>query len=269
MIFSSKTENWIFEKLKQGPVLVPELIKTRNIKATPEAIYLGIRNLVKDKLVIKNGKQLSLDLMTVEKFSRELETILDNYKTNKKLHTIVGLAEGESAVYRFNNYESFDRFWNQVSLEYIRSVQNKEGTPYIILDSTYYWWLLYPRESFLFLDLLKKHNFEPMLMFDERISFPPGLVSKIRSSGAQVAFGSTGKYFKAYNVFGDYIIEITYPAETYQMLLVLFKDKRMTIDQARKLVETMSPLKVKLQRNKKKAALLLKNHSKGFVLKLK
>jgi hypothetical protein len=263
MIFSSKTERFVFDTLKAGPNTVANIVKKNTLGVTQEAIYLAIRNLIKDGLVVKTGKRILLNLMILEQFSRDISSIQKNYSEKGQIFKKI-LDKGEIISYRFNSFQELDNFWNHVWLELI-PIDNIIPGKWLTIDTTPYWHILYPKDVALFLDLVSKRKYSVFLAFDSAVHIPPKVITDLRTKGVQVAFKKTKKSHRAYNVFDDIIVEVDYPKVAYEQIYQLFIKPSIDSQKIKGILLEMSPYKVKIYKNKARADKFFAQYRNDFV----
>lgn len=114
-------KNLIIDLLSDGSKKATDVIKEIKILksgATKQAVYLALRNLIKEEIIIKYSKKVMLNQIWVNQLNEFVNKIdknyLENYKGAKKKGELDKMIEGDRIIYLFKNINSFDSFWNHI-----------------------------------------------------------------------------------------------------------------------------------------------------------
>lgn len=260
MIFSSKAESWVFNKLSLGPKSTESLYAMQP-PFTKRALYKAIASLLQKHVIIKGKATLALNLLWIEKTKEDLHKIEKSY--HEKATVLSSLKEGASIKLNFTSFESLDDFWCHIILEFIAT---KPPLPYLFYEPDVSWWALYPKNARLFVKALIQYGYTPMIAFPNTITVNADIIKLIRGQGAQVAFvkpiGANNLY---YNVFGDYIIETTFPKEEALKAQQHLEQKNYNISAAQHIIGNMKKFIIKITKSKTKAEQLKKQLRKDFI----
>ncbi len=117
-IFAEKDiKSEILEILSMGPQkatdLVIEIQKDR--RASKQAVYLALRILIKDEIVVKYRKKVMLNQIWINQLNEFVAKVdknyLENYRQRQK-NEFDELAQGDRIIYLFQTLTAFDTFWN-------------------------------------------------------------------------------------------------------------------------------------------------------------
>jgi hypothetical protein len=139
-------KNLIIELLSEGSkksIDIIEEIKSLKPGTTKQAVYLALRKLIKEEIVVKYRKKLMLNQVWVDQLNEFVNLIdknyIENYKQTKSKNEYNELKEGDKIIYLFKNLDSFDAFWNHIFSMIVKKTN--------ILSPLY---LYNPHEWFLF-----------------------------------------------------------------------------------------------------------------------
>lgn len=205
-------EDHIFNTLQKGSLSIVELIKLikdKRVGTTKQGVYLVIRKLKKQEVVVVNKKNISLSsvwLKSLEEFATRAQYNTKNIVSYG--NDFLNLKEGEKLQYFFKNPILTDAFWSHVFLTLID--ESNPQTPILIYN---------PHEWFLLVRTKNETDlFERISKRKQRLNVLVGNNTNLDLS-VRKYFTGTNEYetlpeplFEKnnyyINVFGNFIIEV-------------------------------------------------------------
>jgi hypothetical protein len=112
--------NIIIDLLSDGSRKIVDLVedvKEVRTGTTKQAVYLALRNLIREEIVVKYSKKVMLNQIWVNQLNefalRVDKNYLESYRQKPK-NELDGMAEGDRIIYSFKKLDSFDVFWNHI-----------------------------------------------------------------------------------------------------------------------------------------------------------
>ena len=136
-------EDHIFNILQKGALPIVELIKSikeKRPKTTKQGVYLMIRKLKKQEIVVVNNKNISLSsvwLKALEEFTVQAQYNTKNITSYG--NDFLNLNQGEKLQYFFKNPILTDAFWSHVFLTLVEESDPKNP---VLIYNPHEWFLL-------------------------------------------------------------------------------------------------------------------------------
>jgi len=118
---------------------------------TYQAVFKAANELIKEKVLFKNGKEYSIDQDWLEKLKQFAEHILHNYQKKAKIPLLEGILrtknENNVTIMTFNSLLELDKTWMKIKTNYYQNIQNKKDIT--VWEGEHCWWLLvYPEAEY-------------------------------------------------------------------------------------------------------------------------
>jgi hypothetical protein len=271
-IFDDSIESLIIDSLRAGKMSGPELvlnIEKKRPKTTKQAVYLAMRTLLKDEVVVHFKKKYSISDLFLDKVIGYF-----NYprsKERQKLNTepFLSLSDGDSIAYSFKTPYVTDQFWAH-AVALLTSYIPKE-IPIIIYDP--HEWFIYARfesEKRILNSIISQKKY---IFFTIGSTTPADIYAKKYFQAPHVQYFTTTidlprNYY--INIFDDYIIEVWLDTTITKNIDEWYiKTKEVNPDEIKKLesiVQSVGRTKMRISRNRKRANRLAKQFTKDFYI---
>lgn len=260
-------DSYIIDLLTRGPVPTANIVATviKNKKVTKEAVYKALRILLKQEIIVKGGKSLSLSNQWVINMAEKWRSAEERYvgKANIKM-----LGEKSSVIYTCKTIDQLDSLWNHTILD-ISYTLKPEMT--LLLYSPHYWFPLIrggSEHNIIHTITKRGHRWLQLAGHTEpmdrnwRKYFP---LKEIEYHAENIQEKS---YF---NVLGDYILEITLDKKAVDYIHRWYKTNTTISDsvihELEKVLSIKGTYKLKISKNPAKAQKLRKLFGKYFLIK--
>lgn len=264
MIFSnslSETDDLIVERLSKGESTVKDMFNEvhESHPVTLQATYKAVNKLIKQEVIAKVGKKISLSKEWINKVRTGLGEGIQLPKLN----------DGESLTFSFNSFEQQDIFWKHLML----LVQEEVGPrfPVFFVD---------PHEMFLFLRPESQREYLQSFAKDRRYGFmtlggnsfgDKEYRKEFESEYFQVNFapGDIKKRHVHIVVIGDFISETIVTPEMAQKIDELYeKDTNLEVltHGVKDLFKSKNQVRMRFSRNAERASRLRRRLAKPFFI---
>jgi hypothetical protein len=272
MLFSKKQtiEDYVVEALADNTRLTgPELLKIiheRRGKTSKQAMYTVLQTLLVDEVIAKIGTQYYLSKLWIDKVDQHFK--INNEKLQQE--SIFNLQDKESITYRFPSLLSCDTYWAHIFNLLI---------VWIPRDRPFFFWL--PHEWFIIgrskedIEMFKLIQRERKLVFysvSGKTELDKKFKKQLTSNSAKINIGNTLPFKQNYylNVFDDFILEIYLDKKLTEKIENFYKKHNditlANMTEFENLIKEKYPVRMKISRDKKKAAKLRKQLSKDFYI---
>jgi hypothetical protein len=268
--------NLIIDLLSGGSLKTTSLIKKiKSIKSgtTKQAVYLALRNLIREEIVVKYSRKVMLNQIWVNQLNEFANKVdknyLENYKGGKTKNELEKMAEGDKVIYLFKNLNLFDTFWNHIFSMIIKKTNTLAP---LYLYNPHEWTLLAREKSEkymyqwigrkrpktcyaiggnTYLDKLVRENYS-----SEAIEF---------SIGDKMSFKDN--YYLA--IIENYLIETSLDEKLAHKIDAVYnklEDEKLAAEKIKEITSGKSRFKIAVSINSEKAAKLKKKFEKIFFI---
>lgn len=277
MLLTNKTsvEELILEQLQKGPINTVVLIeKIQNIRprTTKQGVYVALRNLRKDEVVVSHNKRTSFNIRWL-KHMGHFFTIAEQYYLVEKVgnNDFLNLKEGEKITYTFATPEQNDMFWGHALI--LLSESSIPASEPIYLYNPHEWFLIgrneSERETF---DIITKKR-RLLLTSGGNSSLDHAVKGEFDGNMSQYHMLSKPLFSKNNyycNIIGDFIIEAWIAVETASQIEEIYETATEINDDVRKkilqAIERKGKTKFSISRNAKKSEKFKKVLRKNFYI---
>jgi len=272
MILADKQniEDLIIESLATQPYQTgPELVKSINKKrgvTTKQAVYFVLSPLLDSEVIAKVGVRYYLSKLWLDKVFKLLQVDFHHHVNEP----VFSLAEGETINYQFPSLLTCDMYWAHVFNLLV--VDISQNTPF------FFWlpheWLILGRreEELEIFKLIHRYRKTGYYCIAGNTSLDKEFKKKYTTEFIRVNIGNQLPFKNNYylNVFGDTIIEIYLDTKLARHIDDFYqshsKASRENIQDFKKLIQEKFPVRMKISKNKKRAAKLRKQMAKDFYI---
>ena len=265
MIFSNNEsiEDAVIRVLPQGVNTVEKIyasLKNENYDVSLRGVYKAIKKLRNQGIVLKNGKILSVSQEWIEKINRSL----------KSQYALPSLSDGESATYNYNSLANLDLYWKHL----IISLEEKYSRYPVFMYTPYNIWVNVPGRSESQIEFYKKFDQQKnygFLVIGNTSPIDQSFKKKYQSGFFQIDTWSktTFRDSEYFTIISDYIVT-TKLGKKNTTIIANYYNKSVNrfdaIHDLENILKTSDKVKIKLERNKRKALLLRKKLFKNFYL---
>lgn len=274
MIFSEKTriEEYIIEILDSGSLSGPrllEVINTKQINISKQALYKALRKLLKNEIINKTGGYYSLNRTWLRKIYDFGKRHI--YETSKiEVANILDFEDGDSVTYKFKNPFTMDITWGHLyDIIYEQCYKHQALLNY----HPHEWLMLSRRETEVyFLDRFNKDKKVILFNIGGNTELDKQFKKKFETEYVKINTGISYnlKNNQYLSVVGDYVFEITTDLKFEERVQKFFIENEKIDGIAQKQIAAISKQKykskIKLSRNKKKADAWRKKFKKDFYI---
>lgn len=270
-----RIEDYILSHLKNGPILMLELVKMLEKDrpgTTKQAVYAALRILKNNEQIITYKGFASLNLSWLNQMMNYFDLAKHNYIKDSSQGSFIDLEEKEKIKYYFKNSIKADIFWTHAY--YLLMEQMKEKEP-IFLYNPHEWFLLAKNENEKEVIKITTEKNHPFLLISGKNTFLDKYVRKYYNNESSQYYCMEKPFFKEnnyyLNVIGDFLIEVwldknvTENVEKFYQNTDSWNDN--IPDDLRKILTTKGKMRLIISRNHKKAEKIKKSFRKYFVLK--
>jgi DNA-binding PadR family transcriptional regulator len=263
-------EEHIVHHLSLGEETSTELLKylEKTIKhITKQGFYKALRKLQRDEVVVIYKKTVSLDRIWVRKIVTMLEPLLNtNIENQNSVHEL-HLEDKESATYTFTNIKNLDTFWGYLQNTFVHKTDPSE--PIFSYDPHYWFYIARKdREKELLKDLMAHKR---QFLMTAGGTSPLDKLIKNDFDGDYLQYNYKKMFVKPnyyVTLMGDYVIEVTLDTEISEKIEKIYQESHELTDQIintlKEFLMVRNKNKIKISKNKKKAAVLRKKMQKDF-----
>ena len=268
--------NLTIDLLSSGLLKTTDLIeKVKSIKSgtTKQAVYLALRNLIKEEIVVKYSRKVMLNQIWVNQLNEFADKVdknyLENYKGEKAGNELAKMIEGDKIIYLFKNLHLFDTFWNH-NFSMIIKKTNKLAPLY--LYNPHEWTLLARSESEKYMyKWIGKKRPKTYYAIGENTDLDKLVRKNYSSEAIEFSVGSKmgfkDNYYLA--IMGNYLIETFLDKKLADRIDNIYNKVENEKEAARKIKEitsVKSRFKIVVSINSEKAAKLKKKFEKIFFI---
>lgn len=187
--------------------LLADIHRTRP-RFTKQALYVILRRLIKDEVVVKHGAQFSLSSVWIGKMAQFFAEVQGRYGIQRERVDFLNLEDGNKISYAFKNPLEADRFWGH-AFDVLGARLAQLEPLYIYNPHEWFFFARAESEQALFTALQKRGQQVWLLCggateLDREVKrYFDGTVLQYHML-TEVLFGARNYYL---NIFGDYIIE--------------------------------------------------------------
>lgn len=264
-------EEVIIGKLAGNAASGTQLLESsRGIKKTltKQALYVVLRRLLVQEVVVKHGTQFSLSNVWLGKMNDFFTRAQERYGIQKDGVDFLNLNEGDKISYSFKSPHEADRFWGHAFDVLVDTTKEP-----IYIYNPHEWFMLARQESELHLfNKLKGAQRQLWLAVGNRD--PLDIYVKQFFDGTYLQYHMLEKsmfekqnYYL--NIFGSYIIEAYLDAETAQKVDDLYRNTlswNETVQKELQLLIAKGKTKLTISRNERKAKKLKKMLGQYFFM---
>ena len=274
LLIDNSIEGIIFESLNNGPIgtkiLIDNVRKQRG-STTKQGVYLALRNLKKQEVVVIHNKQVSFNVRWLKNMENYFALAQRHYfDENIGQNNFLNLKGGEKITYSFNDTTQTDSFWWHAL--YLLSEAVEDLTEPAYLYNPHEWFFIARTESEIesLKTISKKRKYlvtaSGNTVLDKYVAkYFDGKTSQYYMTGKQL-FQKNNYYL---NIVGDFLIEATIDPTVIKIIEDFYnrttKVTEETHNELKRLVLIKSRSKLSISRNKKKAEKLKKIFQKYFV----
>lgn len=205
-------EQLVFKLLQNGSLSGKELVdgvSFRRTGTTKQAVYRVLRKLKKEEKIVVHGKQVSLNLLWLEKMNNFFSLARFYYSSRTMTSNgFLDLGEKGKIIYYFKNLKLLDAFWSHIFYMFNKILP--DGQPIFIYNP--HEWFAYGQpetEKVLIDDLLNKKR-QTLITVSHRTTLNLELKNKFSGDFFQYNISLTRKFPKNnyyLNIYGDYLAE--------------------------------------------------------------
>ncbi|MFH0969800.1 MAG: hypothetical protein V1804_04795 [Patescibacteria group bacterium] len=252
---------------------VVEIIKSTKPSTTKQAVYLALRNLIKEEVVIKYSKKVMLNQVWINQLNEFVSKVdknyLENYRGSKMKNELDKMAEGDRIIYLFKKLDSFDSFWNHIFSLIIKKTN--------ILAPLYLYnpheWFLFAREKsekYMY-NWIKKNKPKTFYAIGGNNILDIAMRKKYSSELIEFSTGEKmgfeNNYYLA--ILGNYLIETFLEkklADRINIIYNKFEKEKDASDEIRKIMDEKSKFKIVVSVSSDKARKLKRRFEKIFFI---
>ncbi len=253
--------NALAENASSGTVLL-EKARENKKTLTKQALYVVLRKLIAEEIIVKHGTQFSLSNVWLGKMYEFFLVARERYGARHETVDFLSLTDGDKIAYNFKSPAEADKFWAHAFDVLARTMSFTEP---IYLYNPHEWFILVREES-------ERGLFEKLRSQKRNLWLTAGNSTLLDLSVRKFFDGTYLQYHalekplfeknsRYINIFGDFIIEATLDQETADAIDVYYKDTVEWNEGAKiKLTNIVSKGKTKLiiSRSERKAVQLKK-----------
>jgi hypothetical protein len=238
------------------------LESARGIKKTltKQALYVVLRRLIAEEVVVKHGTQFSLSNVWLGKMADFFARAQERYGVRTEGVDFLNLQDGDKISYAFKSPHEADRFWGH-AFDVLADITKEP----VYIYNPHEWFILARQESELHLfNTLKDQSRQLWLLVGN--SDPIDAYAKRFFDGAYLQYHTLekplferGNYYL--NIFGSYIIEASIDPETAKKVDELYKKTQVfdeSIIPALQVLVAKGKTKLTISKNTRKAVKLKK-----------
>lgn len=273
VISPDSSEELVINKLaiasENGEVLL-EKVRLSKPHFTKQALYVVLRRLLKQEVLVKHGKQFSLARPWVGKMYNFFLLAQNRYGDRQEGVDFLSLEDGDKISYSFKSPEETDRFWGH-AFDVLAETMSPQEPIYIY--NPHEWFILVRQESELHLfNKLKDAKRQLWLAVGHRDPLDIYVKQFFDGTYLQYHMLETPLFEKEYyylNIFGTYIIEAYIDIETASNVQQLYSSTSEWNDHIRKELQKLvgqGKTKLTISKNERKAKKLKKMMGEYFFL---
>lgn len=274
-IFDNSIEALVIDCLREGKMTGPEivsLVANKRSGATKQAVYLALRQLMNDEVVVHFKQSYRISDLFLDKVIGYFDYLKsgDAQKTNSE--PFLNLSDGDSIGYSFKTPYITDQFWAHAFA--ILTSYTPNEIPIVIYN---------PHEWFIYAHTESEQKVIDAIIKQGKYAFFTIGTKKLADVQAKKYFTNEHtQYFiddtsktnlaRNYylNIFDDYIIEVWLDGKVTQNIDDWYEGVtevgQNEIDKIETIVKQQGRTKMRISRNKKRAQRLAKQFTKNFYI---
>ncbi|MFH0969254.1 MAG: hypothetical protein V1804_01980 [Patescibacteria group bacterium] len=270
-----RIEDYILSHLKNGPVLMLDLVKKLQEDrpgTTKQAVYASLRLLKQNEQIITFKGLASLNIAWLNQMINYFNFAKHNYVKGENQGSFIDLEDKEKIKYYFQNSIKADIFWTHAYYLLMEQMEEKEP---IFLYNPHEWFLLARNENEKEVIKTTIERGHPFLMASGGNTFLDKYVRKYYSNELDQYYSLEKPLFKEnnyyVNIFGDFLIEvwldknITEKVEKFYQATETWNNNIPT--DLKNILDTKGRMKMVISRNHKKAERIKRSLKKYFSIK--
>ncbi len=257
-------------KSLSGEVLLQQ-VRTLKASFTKQALYVILRRLLAQEVVVKHGTQYSLSNVWLSKMYQFFLVAKERYGVTQESVDFLMLNDGDRISYNFKGLNETDGFWGH-AFDVLAAVTPSTEPIYLYNPHE---WFLYARAANELHLFNKLRNDKRQLWLTVGHTDPLDIHAKQYFDGTYLQYHMLEKplFDKEYyylNIFGDYIIEATIDPETARAVDQLYKSTKEWSERINVELHSLvakGKTKLTISRNERKAKKLKRVLGQYFFLK--
>jgi hypothetical protein len=270
-----RIEDYILSHLKNGPVLMLDLVKRLQEDrsgTTKQAVYAALRVLKQNEQIITYKGLASLNITWLNQMINYFDFAKHSYVKGENNGSFIDLEDREKIKYYFQNSIKADIFWTHAY--YLLMEQMKDDEP-IFLYNPHEWFLLARNENEREVIKTTIEKGHPFLLTAGGNTFLDKYVRRYYDNELDQYYCMEEPPFEEnnyyLNVIGDFLIEVWLDKDVAMKVEKFYQTiKTWNINiplDLRKILNTKGRMRIVISRNHKKAEKIKKSFKKYFVLK--
>lgn len=268
MIFiENRLGNKIIEKLSKGSLLSPNLVSiiAKENNVSEQGVYKALSFLVKNEIVTKNKKIVSLNNFWIEQLKSFTNEVSEKY-SSEDFDDFFLLEDKEKMVYQFKNTLKLDIHWMHIILMMLKRLKDYP----LVIYNPHCWFMLErpgtESEFFKWLDANYKKTF---FLVGGNTKLDKSIKKKVETKNIRIQLDGENAFprEKYVSVIDDYIIYTSYGHEFNKKIDSFFNShselNEKTIKDFKDVIERSDKSKIIVERNKSKAIKLSKQITKN------
>ncbi len=271
-IFKHQTiESLVIHLLTAGEKSTSLLLdEVKNIrKVTKQGFYRAIRNLKRDEVILVYKKIVSLDPVWMNKMKDMLANMTTAYALGQNSFDVLGLEDKENVIYSFSTIKNLDAFWGH--LQGILMSNTNEKEPIYSYDPHYWFYIARREREKELLEQIVQNKRQFLMTVGGQTPLDKIIKADFNNNYLQY---NQNQMFDRINYYvtliGDYIIEVYLDDmvskrinDIYQSAPALYES---VVSNLKKLLDSRTKNRIRVSRNKSKAAKLKKKFGKNFYI---
>ncbi len=263
MIFvENRLENKIIEKLSNGSILSPDLISivSEENNVSEQGVYKALSFLIKNEIVTKNKKLVSLNNFWIEKLKSFTNSVSEKYSVDD-FDDFFLLEDKEKLIYHFKDTVKLDIHWMHIVLMMMKRFKDNS----LVIYNPHCWFMFERAETESeFFKWLEDNKRTTLFLIGGDTKLDRSIKKKIGSEIIKVELDKEYKFprEKYVSIIGDYIIYTDYGVEFNKKTDDFFDSysdiNEKTITDFKNLLNRNNKSKIIIERNKAKAIKLSK-----------
>lgn len=267
-------EDFVVEGARLGPVVIVDLISSiqdARPGTTKQAVYVAIRKLKKDDVVVTYNKRVALNQAWVGRMYNFFSLAQKNYFDSLVFDdSFLNLSDGERVTYHFKSPLVTDQYWAHI-FRLLTDLVPREVP--VMLWGPHQWFMIARKES-------ETQLFEVFAEQDKLVCVSAGGKTPMDVASRQYYDGEHAKYSSGIdmslksnqyiNVFGDYIIDVRLDEKVSRAIDNFYiknkEESPRSAAELKKIVKTAGKNKFTVMRNRKKAQKLRRQLAKNFFI---
>ena len=191
-----------------------------------QATYKALRELIQNKVIIKNGKEYSIDQEWVKKIKKFANRLEKNFSGKKRVPLIEGVlnskVEKNMTVLTFNSVLEMDKAWVNIKKNFYDQLDGNEEE-ITFWEGNHCWWLLvYPHIEYDEMKLVKEKKVRDFCFVHNNTTLDHASKDFYKQSG--VGFKTIDNPIDTdMTIFGDTIMQVSLPEDLRKKIDSFYK----------------------------------------------